>query len=95
MSAHEHTYDLSVTWTGNQGTGTSSYAGYARDHAVTAAGPTPVAGSADPAFRGDPARWNPSSCSSPPSPSATCCGTSTSPRGPASEPWPTRTARTG
>lgn len=48
-----------MTWTGNQGTGNSSYAGYARDHEVATAGPTPIAGSADPALRGDPARWNP------------------------------------
>lgn len=59
MTTQEHTYDLTVTWTGNRGTGTGSYAGYARDHVVSAAGPTPIAGSADPAFRGDPSRWNP------------------------------------
>lgn len=55
----QHAYEVAVTWTGNQGTGTSSYRAYARDHDVTADGRTPIAGSSDPAFRGDPSRWNP------------------------------------
>lgn len=59
MSDHEHTYEVTVTWTGNLGDGTASYRGYGREHAVTADGPPPIEGSADPAFRGDPARWNP------------------------------------
>lgn len=147
-----HSYHVRVTWTGNQGTGTSGYRAYSRDHEVTmivtagtrsgpgqartgpagdnssappgqqpcpqgpaaspaggtepaastepawstgstrstepaggtgstgnsgpigntghtghngptgngeTAGPTPIAGSSDPAFRGDPGRWNP------------------------------------
>lgn len=54
-----HTYDVTVTWTGNTGTGTSSYRDYERAHDVTADGLPPIAGSADPAFRGDPSRWNP------------------------------------
>ncbi len=54
-----HSYDVSVTWTGNRGTGTSGYRDYGRDHDVTAAGPGPIAASSDPAFRGDPGRWNP------------------------------------
>lgn len=54
-----HTYETVVTWTGNRGTGTSGYREYGREHEVTADGPAPLAGSADPAFRGDPARWNP------------------------------------
>jgi organic hydroperoxide reductase OsmC/OhrA len=57
--ARTHSYDVSVTWTGNRGTGTSGYRDYARDHDVTAAGVPPIAGSSDPAFRGDPGRWNP------------------------------------
>jgi organic hydroperoxide reductase OsmC/OhrA len=48
-----------VTWTGNRGTGTSGYRDYARDHEVAADGREPIAGSSDPAFRGDPSRWNP------------------------------------
>lgn len=54
-----HSYETVVTWTGNRGTGTSGYRDYDRDHDVTADGPAPIAGSADPTFRGDPARWNP------------------------------------
>ncbi len=54
-----HRYDVSVAWTGNRGTGTSGYRVYGRDHDVTADGRQPIAASSDPAFRGDPARWNP------------------------------------
>ena len=54
-----HRYEVTVTWTGNTGTGTSSYRDYSRAHDVTAPGKPPLAGSADPTFRGDPARWNP------------------------------------
>ncbi len=54
-----HSYEISVTWTGNTGTGTSSYRGFSRDHEVHAAGTVPILGSSDPAFRGDPSRWNP------------------------------------
>lgn len=54
-----HEYDVTVTWTGNRGTGTSSYQDYDRAHDVTADGPPRLAASADPAFRGDASRWNP------------------------------------
>ena len=54
-----HSYEIAVTWTGNTGTGTSSRRAYSRDHEVTAAGMAPLAASSDPAFRGDPTRWNP------------------------------------
>jgi len=54
-----HSYDVSVTWTGNRGTGTSAYRAYDRAHEVRANGPEVIAGSSDPAFRGDPGRWNP------------------------------------
>jgi organic hydroperoxide reductase OsmC/OhrA len=57
--AKQHRYDVMVTWTGNQGTGTSSYRAYARDHEIAAAGKPPIPGSSDPAFRGDKTRWNP------------------------------------
>jgi organic hydroperoxide reductase OsmC/OhrA len=57
--AKQHRYDVTVTWTGNQGTGTSGYRDYARDHEIAAAGKPPIAGSSDPAFRGDKARYNP------------------------------------
>lgn len=58
-SARKHFYETEVVWTGNRGTGTGSYRGYDRTHDVTAAGPPAIAGSADRAFRGDAARWNP------------------------------------
>ncbi|OJX95653.1 organic hydroperoxide reductase OsmC/OhrA [Salana multivorans] len=54
-----HRYELTIEWTGSGGSGTTSPRAYSRDHTVTAAGPAPIAGSSDPAFRGDPARWNP------------------------------------
>jgi organic hydroperoxide reductase OsmC/OhrA len=60
MSGHRHEYDVTVTWTGNTGPGTSGYTAYARDHEVSAATGAPmIPGSSDPSFRGDPARWNP------------------------------------
>lgn len=59
MADKEHRYALTVTWTGNQGTGTSAYRAYSRDHTIMAGGKPAIAGSADPSFRGDPDRWNP------------------------------------
>ena len=57
MAAHH--YRLAVEWTGNRGTGTSGYRDYERSHVISAAGKPDIAGSSDPAFRGDAARWNP------------------------------------
>lgn len=54
-----HTYDVAVEWTGDLGTGTDGYRSFSRDHELLAAGKAPIAASSDPAFRGDPARWNP------------------------------------
>jgi organic hydroperoxide reductase OsmC/OhrA len=70
-----HSYHTRIAWTGNRGSGTSGYRAYDRDCEVTvpapdqtagahdaahdAARPAPIAGSSDPAFRGDPGRWNP------------------------------------
>jgi organic hydroperoxide reductase OsmC/OhrA len=54
-----HHYELALDWTGNTGSGTSSIRSYSRDHVVAAPGLAPISGSADPAFRGDPAKWNP------------------------------------
>jgi organic hydroperoxide reductase OsmC/OhrA len=59
MAMVTHRYETVVTWTGNRGTGTSSYRDYGRDHDVVADGPSPIAGSSDPTFRGDSSRWNP------------------------------------
>jgi organic hydroperoxide reductase OsmC/OhrA len=54
-----HHYEVTVTWTGDLGTGTSSYDNYSRDHEVTRAGQPTILASSDTAFLGDPARWNP------------------------------------
>ncbi|WP_207461757.1 OsmC family protein [Azospirillum sp. SYSU D00513] len=61
MAGKEHRYAVTVTWTGNTGTGTSGYRAYERRHeiAVPASAKPAIPGSSDPAFRGDPARWNP------------------------------------
>lgn len=57
--AHEHRYSVTVEWTGNLGSGTADYRAYARDHEIGAAHKPSIAGSSDPAFRGDRSRWNP------------------------------------
>ena len=57
--AREHTYKTTVTWTGNKGTGTSGYRSYERAFLLAAGEKPAIAGSADPAFRGDRACWNP------------------------------------
>lgn len=59
MGLDEHHYSLTVRWTGNLGSGTSSYREYSRDHDVEIPGLPVLKGSADPTFRGDRARYNP------------------------------------
>ena len=59
MAHAEHHYTVTVRWTGNRGSGTSGYRDYGRDHTIEAAGKPAIAGSSDPAFRGDRDRWNP------------------------------------
>ena len=54
-----HTYTVTVTWTGNVGTGTSGYRDYQRSLEISADGKSSIAGSSDAAFRGDRTRWNP------------------------------------
>ena len=55
----EHTYEVRVNWTGNDGEGTKTYKSYRRDHIVDVKGKPPIPGSSDANFRGDPARYNP------------------------------------
>jgi len=55
----QHTYEVRVNWTGNDGQGTSTYKSYRRDHVIRAAGKPDIPGSSDPHFRGDAARYNP------------------------------------
>jgi organic hydroperoxide reductase OsmC/OhrA len=58
--AKTHDYGVVVKWTGNTGTGTSGYKNYERRYDIIGDGQKPVIpGSSDPAFRGDPSRWNP------------------------------------
>ncbi len=59
MDGKQHIYRVSVEWIGNRGSGTSTHAGYSRDHIIEAGLKPRIEGSSDPAFRGDPARWNP------------------------------------
>ena len=54
-----HRYDLTVSWTGNRGSGTSGYRAYGRDHEIGADGRPVIEGSSDPVFHGDKTRWNP------------------------------------
>src|SRR5690554_2668289 len=54
-----HSYTTTIRWTGAGESGTSSYTAYERDHVVEVDGKPEIFGSADPAFRGDPARHNP------------------------------------
>ncbi|MBM3728411.1 MAG: OsmC family peroxiredoxin [Acidobacteria bacterium] len=54
-----HHYAITTRWTGNLGTGTSSYRAYSRDFELAAAAKyAPVLATSDPAFRGDPTRYN-------------------------------------
>jgi organic hydroperoxide reductase OsmC/OhrA len=57
--SNHHTYELSIQWTGNNGTGTANYRAYERSYTVSVAGKVEIAGSSDPAFRGDKTKYNP------------------------------------
>jgi organic hydroperoxide reductase OsmC/OhrA len=54
--SRQHDYRVTVRWNGDTGAG---YRNYARDHDVVVEGKPVLKGSADPAFRGTPERWNP------------------------------------
>ena len=55
----QHKYQLTIQWTGNKGTGTSSYSNYDRSHSIFIEGKKEIAVSSDPAFRGDKHKHNP------------------------------------
>jgi len=56
----KHHYRTTTRWTGNLGTGTSAYAAYSRSYELGGPGKSAaIAGSSDPAFRGDPSHYNP------------------------------------
>jgi organic hydroperoxide reductase OsmC/OhrA len=55
----KHHYALTLTWTGNNGSGTSGYREYERSHTVSIGNKPDLLGSSDPAFHGDKTRHNP------------------------------------
>ena len=59
VGGRQHRYEVEVAWTGNRGAGTASYHAYARDHEARAQRRPAILASSDPAFRGDPQRWDP------------------------------------
>lgn len=59
MTGKTHSYNTHLTWTGNKGTGTSSYQAYGRDYSIATDDKPTLLGSSDPAFKGDPSRHNP------------------------------------
>ena len=59
MKNGEHHYESLLIWDGNRGDGTATYAGYGREYRVVVSSKPELQGSADPAFRGDAAKWNP------------------------------------
>jgi organic hydroperoxide reductase OsmC/OhrA len=54
-----HVYDLKLTWTGAAKGPTDNYATFSREYRIELAGKPPIIGTADPAYRGDPALINP------------------------------------
>lgn len=54
-----HFYSAQIKWTGNRGSGTDHYKNYDRSHLVSFKNKTDLQCSSDPAFRGDPAKYNP------------------------------------
>ena len=58
-ATREHRYAVSLTWSGNLGSGTSGYRDYSRSYEIGADGKPAIQGSADAAFREDDSRWNP------------------------------------
>ncbi len=54
-----HDFSSSIVWTGNRGTGTSSYKGYNRTWDIALPGGDVIHCSNDPLLGGDPAKMNP------------------------------------
>ena len=55
----DHNYRLTLKWTGNKGTGTSSYRAYDRSHLISVDNKVEIKGSSDPIFHGDKTLHNP------------------------------------
>jgi organic hydroperoxide reductase OsmC/OhrA len=56
---NKHQYSANIVWTGNNGTGTSDYASYSRDHVISIDHKQDLQGSSDSIFRGDVTKHNP------------------------------------
>lgn len=54
-----HTYQVTVRWTGNTGSGTADYRAFERTHEILAEDRPTLVGTADPAFRGSTEHWSP------------------------------------
>ncbi len=54
-----HNYSIHISWTGNMGSGTSSYTSYERSHNISTANKINIECSSDPSFRGDASKYNP------------------------------------
>ena len=59
MKTHEHRYEIELTWTGAAQGPIRDYQSYSREYRIEVPGKPPLAASADPAFRGDAALYNP------------------------------------
>lgn len=57
--SRNHRYEISCKWTGAGQRGTVDYRAYQRSYETSSPGRPTLAGSSDPAFRGDAERWNP------------------------------------
>lgn len=55
----EHQYNMQIKWTGNKGSGTSSYQDYERSHTISIPNKGDLLASSDTVFRGDSSKHNP------------------------------------
>lgn len=55
----KHQYRSKLIWTGNLGSGTKDYKAYNRSYTLQADNKPLIEGSSDPAFMGDPEKYNP------------------------------------
>jgi organic hydroperoxide reductase OsmC/OhrA len=54
-----HNYHTTIRWTGNTGSGTTSYNSYDRSHNIESENKPVILASSDPLFRGDKSKYNP------------------------------------
>jgi len=57
--AGQHSYSLTIKWTGNTGEGTANYRSYEREYSIIAENKATILGSSDTKFRGDQTKHNP------------------------------------